>query len=60
MAEFMANNNDFLSTRLSPFFVLRNLYPRICFNLVNFLDTTIRKRINKNKAIDIFEAIKLI
>lgn len=60
MVEYMANNNDSLSTRLSLFFVSENLYPCISFDVVNFSDIITRKRINKNKAIDIFEAIKLI
>lgn len=60
MVECVANNNDSLSTRLSLFFISKNLYPRISFNVVNFSDITTCKRINKNKAIDIFEVIKLI
>ena len=57
MAEFAANNNNSLSTRLSLFFASRGLHPRISFDVVDFSDTTTRERINKKKAIDIFEAM---
>ena len=57
MAEFAANNNNSTSTRLSPFFALRGLHSRMSFNVVDFSDTTIRERINKEKTIDISEAI---
>ena len=57
MAEFAVNNNNFLSTRLSPFFASRGLHPRMSFDVVDLSDTTTRERINKKKAIDISEAM---
>ena len=60
MAEFAANNNDSLSTRLSPFFASRGLHPRMSFDVVDLLDTTTRERINKKKAINISEAMQSI
>ena len=57
MVEFSANNNNFLLTKLSLFFALRGLYPRMSFDIVDFLDTTICKQINKKKAINISEAM---
>ena len=60
MAEFAANNNDSLSTRLSPFFASRGLHPRMSFDVVYLSDTTTRERINKKKAIDISKAMQLI
>ena len=57
MAEFAVNNNNFLLIKLSPFFALRGLHPQISFDVIDFLDITIYKRINKKKAIDIFETI---
>ena len=55
MAEFAVNNNNFSSTKLSPFFALRDLHPQMSFNVIDLSDTTTRKRINKKKAIDISE-----
>ena len=60
MAEFAANNNDSSSTRLSLFFASRSLHPRMSFDVVDLSDTTTRERINKKKAIDIFEAMQSI
>ena len=60
MAEFAANNNNFLSTRLSPFFALRALHPYISFNVVDLSDTIIREQINKKKGFDISEAMQSI
>ena len=40
IVEFATNNNDSLSTKLSPFFASRGLYPRISFDIINFLNTT--------------------
>ena len=57
MAEFAVNNNNFLSTRLSPFFASRGLHPRMSFDVVDLSDTTTCKRINKKKAIDFSEAM---
>ena len=60
MAEFAANKNNSLSTRLSPFFASRDLYPRMSFDVVYFSDITTREQINKKKALDISEAIQSI
>ena len=49
MTEFVANNNDFLSIKLSPFFASRGLYPWISFDIVNFSDTITHEQINKKK-----------
>ena len=60
MTEFVANNNDFLLTRLSSFFISKSLYLCISFDIINFLDIITCERINKNKTIDIFEAMQSI
>ena len=60
MAKCTANNNDSSSIRLSPFFALRGLHPRMNFDVVDLSDTITRERINKKKAIDIFEAMQSI
>ena len=60
MAEFAANNNDFSSTKLSPFFASRGLHLRMSFDIVDLSDTTTRERINKKKTIDISEAMQSI
>ena len=60
MAEFAANNNDSASIKLSSFFASRGLYLCMSFDVVDFLDTTTRKRINKKKAIDISKAMQSI
>ena len=57
MAEFAANNNDFLSTKLSLFFTSRDLHPQMSFDVVDFSDISIYKQINKKKVINISEAI---
>ena len=56
----MANNNDFLLTRLSVFFTSRVLYLCISFNIVDFLNTITHEQINKKKSIDIFKAMQLV
>ncbi len=60
MAEFAANNNVSLSTKLSLFFTSRCLHSRMSFDVINFSDTTTRKRINKKKAIDISKTMQSI
>ena len=60
MAEFAANNNDFIFTRLSPFVSSKDLYPYMSFNVDDFSDTTTCKQINKKKAIDISKAMQSI
>ena len=60
MAEFAANNNDFASTKLSPFFASQGLYPRMSFDIIYLSDKTTHEQINKKKAIDISKAIQSI
>ena len=43
MIKFAVNNNDFLSTKLFPFFASRNLYLQISFNIIDLSDTTTRE-----------------
>lgn len=43
MAKFGENNNDFVSTKLSPLYVLKGLHPCIRFDIIDFSDTTIHK-----------------
>lgn len=57
MAKFIANNNNFVSTRLFQFFISIGLYLCMNFNIINFSDTTACEQINIIKAIDIFEVI---
>lgn len=35
MAEFKANNNKLTSTKLSLFFIIQSLHPRISFNITD-------------------------
>ena len=49
----MANNNYFISIKLSLFFVLKSLYLFISFNIIEFFDIITYKLINKKKIIDI-------
>ena len=60
MAEFVANNNDSASTKLSPFLASRGLHPRMSFDVIDLSDKTICERINKKKAINISEAMQSI
>lgn len=55
MAEFTVNNNDSVSTKLSPFFASKGLHSRINFDIIDILDTKTRKRINKTNDIDILK-----
>lgn len=43
MAKFAANNNNYASTELYPFFLFQNLFPYMTFDIINFSNTTIRK-----------------
>ena len=36
MAEFVVNNNDFLSTKLSLFFASKSLYLHMSFDIIEF------------------------
>ena len=57
MAEFVANNNDFSSTKLSLFFASKSLYSQISFNIINLLDIITYKQINKKETINISKAM---
>ena len=60
MAEFLANNNYFLLTRLFPFFTSKGLHLYMSFDIIDFSDTTIREQINIKKAINISEVMQSI
>ena len=60
MIKFVANNNYFLLTKLSPFFTLKSLYLQMSFDIINLLNITTCERINKKKAINISEAMQSI
>ena len=60
MAEFAANNNKLASTKLSPVFATKNLYPRISFDIVDLSNANTYERILKQKALDISRNIKTI
>ena len=60
MAEFATNNNNFIFTKLSPFFASRDLYLHMSFDIINFSDTITRKQINNKKTIDISKVMQLI
>ncbi len=60
IAEFVANNNDFASARLSSFFALRELHLCISFDIVDFSNSTTCEWLNKKKVIDISEAMQSI
>lgn len=53
MAEFAANNNDSISTKLSLFFASKDLYLYISFNIIDFSDITTCKEINKRKTLNL-------
>ncbi len=53
MAKFAANNNKSDSTKLSLFFVTKDLHLRISFDIVELFDTNTCERIFKQKALDI-------
>ena len=57
MAKFATNNNNFASTKFSPFFASKGLHIQMSFNIVDLSHTTTPERINKKKFIDISESI---
>ena len=57
MAKIATNNKIFLLTKLFSFFILRNIYPQMSFNIIDLLDNIICERIIK-KAIDISKAMQ--
>ena len=59
-ANFVATNNKSSFTKLSPFLTLKSLHLYISFDVIDFLDITICKQINKKKAMDILEAVQSI
>lgn len=60
MAEFIANTNDFTSTKLFLFYILRFLYLCISFDIIDLSDKRTCKYINKKKVLDISKTIFLI
>lgn len=57
IVKFAANNNNSTFISLSPFFALKGLYLRISFDIIDFSNITIYKRINKKNAINISKVI---
>ncbi len=53
MAEFTANNNESASTKLSQFFAIKGLHPRLSFDIVDLSNASTHDRILKQKALDI-------
>ena len=53
MAEFAANNNESVSTKLSLFFATKGLHPRMSFDIVDLSNASTCERILKQKALDI-------
>lgn len=58
MTKFAANNNESVFTKLSLYFALKGLHPRINFNLVELSNTSTREQIFQWKALDISGNIK--
>lgn len=55
MVEFATSNNNFIFTKLFTLFVSKILYLHISFDVINILDETTPKGIDKKKAINISE-----
>ena len=53
MTEFVTNNNELDSTKLSLFFATKDFYLRMSFNIVDLSDISTHERIFKQKALDI-------
>lgn len=53
MVKFITNNNKSVSTKLFPFFIFKNLYLYMSFDIVNFSNANTCERINKQKTLDI-------
>lgn len=45
MVEFITNNNISTSIKLSPFFIIKDLYPYMRFDIVKVSDTSTYKQI---------------
>lgn len=60
MLKFRLNNNSFVPTKLIPFFISKNSYLYIGFDIINFLTLIFYKRIIKKNVIDILKSIKSI
>lgn len=60
MAKFVAKNNNSAFMKLFPFFTLRDLYPRMSFDVIDLLDIITCKEINKKKSIDICKTMQSI
>lgn len=59
IAKFTINNNKFSSIKLFLFFVLKSFYLQVSFNIVDFLDITTFKRINKKKTFHICKTVQI-
>lgn len=57
MTVFVAYNNNFVFTGLFLFFISKDLYLRMSFDIIDLSDIIFYKKINKKKAIDISKAI---
>lgn len=51
MVEFVVNNNDSASTKVSLIFASKELHLRMSFDIVNLSDSITHKQLNKKKAI---------
>lgn len=60
MAEFMTNHNKSVFIKLSLFFLLKSLYLRLSFDIIDFSNTIFYKQINKIKIINILKVMQSI
>ena len=60
MVKFAANNNKSTFTKLSPFFAIKDFYPRMSFDIVDHSNTNTYEQIFKQKALDISGKMKTI
>ena len=58
MAEFAANNNKLAFIKLSLFFVSKDLYFCMSFDIIDIFNTNTCKEIYKQKVLDIFGNIE--
>lgn len=58
ISEFAANNNELASIKLSLFFVFKNLYSSMSFDIINLSNTNTYKQIYRQKDLDISRNIK--
>lgn len=60
MAKFVANNNKSAFIKLFLFFTFQDLYFYISFDIIDFSNANICKRINKQKVLDPCKNIEII